>query len=206
MKTKIAVLWLVLMSVFQYGLTQTHIRGRVTDAKGRPLMYAHILLKNSYDGAVTDSLGQFLLPLNEMKDSLTLEARMTGYASAQQKISKAEFNKPLWFALRQELSVLEEVLVTAGSFEAGDKKRASAVLNTLDVLTTAGSNADIMAAIRTLPGAQKVGNQTGLFVRGGSGNETKQFIDGTLVNNPFYPSAPDLAQRARFSPYLFKGI
>lgn len=205
-KTKAVVLWLVLTSAFQQGLTQTHIRGRVTDVKGKPLMYANILLKNSYDGAIADSLGQFLIPLKELKDSLTLEARMMGYAPAQQKIGKAQFNKPMLFALRQELSVLEEALVTAGSFEASDKKRASAVLNTLDVLTTAGSNADIMAAIRTLPGAQKVGNQTGLFVRGGAGNETKQFIDGTLVSNPFYPSAPDLAQRARFSPYLFKGI
>ena len=44
-----------------------------------------------------------------------------------------------------------------------------------------------------------------MFVRGGAGYETKQFIDGTLVNNPYFSSVPDLAQRGRFSPFLFKG-
>jgi len=95
-------------------------------------------------------------------------------------------------------------MVTAGSFAAGDSKRA-AVLSSLDVATTAGSNADITAALKTLPGTQQVGEQEGLFVRGGAGYETKQFIDGTLVNNPYFSSVPDIASRGRFSPFLFKG-
>ncbi len=33
----------------------------------------------------------------------------------------------------------------------------------------------------------------------------KQYIDGTLVNNPYNTSVPDIAQRGRFSPFLFKG-
>ena len=69
----------------------------------------------------------------------------------------------------------------------------------------AGSNADITAALKTLPGAQQIGEQEGLFVRGGAGYEAKQYIDGTLVNNPYYTSVPDIAQRGRFSPFLFKG-
>src|SRR5205085_8456350 len=52
---------------------------------------------------------------------------------------------------------------------------------------------------------QQIGESEGLFVRGGTGYETKQFIDGTLVNNPYYSSVPDIAQRGRFSPNLFKG-
>ena len=54
---------------------------------------------------------------------------------------------------------LKAVTVTAGSFEAGDNKRAATVLNSIDIATTAGSNADITAALKTLPGAQQVGNQ-----------------------------------------------
>ncbi len=71
--------------------------------------------------------------------------------------------------------------------------------------TTAGSNADITAALKTLPGTQQVGEQEGLFVRGGAGYETKQFIDGALVNNPYFSSVPDISTRGRFSPFLFKG-
>ena len=106
--------------------------------------------------------------------------------------------------LKEKLDELKAVMVTAGSFAAGDSKRA-AVLSSIDVATTAGSNADITAALKTLPGTQQVGEQEGLFVRGGAGYETKQFIDGTLVNNPYYSSVPDIGSRGRFSPFLFKG-
>ena len=102
------------------------------------------------------------------------------------------------------MTELNAVIVSAGTFEAGDKKRA-AVLSSLDIATTAGSNADIAAALKTLPGTQQVGEQEGLFVRGGAGYETKQYIDGNLVNNPYFTSVPDIASRGRFSPFLFKG-
>ncbi len=55
-----------------------------------------------------------------------------------------------------------------------------------------------------MPGAQQIGEQEGLFVRGGAGTEAKTLIDGMIVNNPFYASTPDIAQRGRFSPFLFK--
>src|SRR5919206_202002 len=91
-----------------------------------------------------------------------------------------------------------------GSSWASKKKRAT-FLNSIDIVTTASANADVTGAIRTLPGAQQVGEQEGLFVRGGTAAETKTFIDGTLVNNFFYSSVPDIAQRGRFSPFIFKG-
>jgi hypothetical protein len=75
----------------------------------------------------------------------------------------------------------------------------------LDIVTTASANADVTGAIKTLPGAQQVGESEGLFVRGGTAAETKTFIDGTLVNNFFYSSVPNVAQRGRFSPFIFKG-
>ena len=56
-----------------------------------------------------------------------------------------------------------------------------------------------------MPGAQQVGESEGLFVRGGTAAETKIFIDGTLVNNFFQSSTPNIASRGRFSPFIFKG-
>ncbi|TMN59328.1 hypothetical protein, partial [Pseudoalteromonas piscicida] len=47
--------------------------------------------------------------------------------------------------------------------------------------------------------------QEGLFIRGGSAEEAKIIIDGTVVNNFFYSSVPGIAQRGRFSPFLFNG-
>ena len=95
-------------------------------------------------------------------------------------------------------------MISAGTFEASDRKKAT-VLSSLDILTTASANADVTGALKTLPGAQQVGESEGLFVRGGTAAETKTFMDGTLVNNFFYSSVPGVAQRGRFSPWFLKG-
>jgi hypothetical protein len=58
--------------------------------------------------------------------------------------------------------------------------------------------------IKNLPGAQQIGNQEGLFVRGGTGEETKQFIDGTLLNNPYYTSVPILPHAAASLLFFLK--
>lgn len=106
--------------------------------------------------------------------------------------------------MKEEISELKAVVITAGAYEASDKKKGT-VLKALDIATTAGANADISATIQTLPGAQRVGEQEGLFIRGGSAEEAKIIIDGTVVNNFFYSSVPGIAQRGRFSPFLFNG-
>lgn len=183
---------------------QTKLTGTIKDNRGRILIGASIAVKGSYDGAVTDSAGHFSFKTFEKGEQVIVASNM-GYKSAEQTILLDKEVIDLQFGLKEEVNELKAVTVTAGSFEAGDKKRAATVLSSLDVVTTGGANADISAVVKTLPGAQQVGEQEGLFVRGGAGYETKQFIDGTMVNNPYYSSVPDLAQRGRFSPLLFKG-
>jgi vitamin B12 transporter len=99
---------------------------------------------------------------------------------------------------------LKVVTISAGTIEASDEKKAT-MLKPLDIVTTAGALGDITGALKTLPGAQQVGESTGLFVRGGDGSETKTIIDGMMVNKPYFSSSPDIATRGRFSPFLFKG-
>src|ERR1700754_2623053 len=182
---------------------QTLVSGTVKDGKGHPLRGASVTIKDSYDGATADSLGNFHFKTAET-GAKTLVVSNIGYNAVEQPITLAGTPIELRLVMKESLSELKAVTITAGSFTAGDAKRG-AVLSSLDIATTAGSNADITAAVKTLPGAQQVGEQEGLFVRGGAGYETKQFIDGTMVNNPYYSSVPDLAQRGRFSPFLFKG-
>ncbi|GGB07135.1 TonB-dependent receptor [Puia dinghuensis] len=182
---------------------QTRISGSVKDGKGHPLRGASITIKDSYDGATADSLGKFHFEAAET-GAQTLTITNIGYNPVEQTVTLSGTPIELHIALKEQLSELKAVTITAGSFTAGDAKRG-AVLSSIDVATTAGSNADITAALKTLPGAQQVGEQEGLFVRGGAGYEAKQYIDGTLVNNPYYTSVPDIAQRGRFSPFLFKG-
>ncbi len=182
---------------------QTSISGTVKDTKGHPVRGASITLKDSYDGATSDSTGAFRFKTTE-KGQMTLTITNIGYNPVEQPVSLSGEAVTINIVMKEQLSELKAVTITAGSFTAGDAKRG-AVLSSLDVATTAGSNADITAALKTLPGAQQVGEQEGLFVRGGAGYEAKQYIDGTLVNNPYYTSVPDIATRGRFSPFLFKG-
>ncbi|MCK5920227.1 MAG: TonB-dependent receptor plug domain-containing protein, partial [Methylococcales bacterium] len=76
----------------------------------------------------------------------------------------------------------------------------------LDIVTTAGANADIATAFNTLPGTQTVGEEGQLFVRGGSAHETQTFIDGMRVENFYSSKVPDIPNRGRFSPFAFKGL
>ena len=183
---------------------QVTVSGKVKDNKGRPLPGASVSLKGTYDGTVVDSLGNFKFTASE-KGDFALVVNIVGYNDFEQIITIAKEPIVLNISLKEKLDELKAVTVTAGSFAAGDSKRAATVLSPIDIVTVAGSNGDVSSAVKTLPGAQQIGEQEGLFVRGGTGAETKQFIDGTLVNNPYYTGVPDIATRGRFSPFLFKG-
>jgi hypothetical protein len=195
------LLSLILLSAVS--LSQTVVSGKVKDNKGRPVPGASVSLKDSYDGATSDSTGRFSFRTSE-KGTFTITSSSIGFKAFEQPVTLNGQPLTLDIILKEEPNELKAVVVTAGTFEASDSKRTT-VLTSLDIVTTASANADITAAIKTLPGTQQVGEKEGLFVRGGSGEEARVFIDGTLVNNFFYSSVPDLASRGRFSPFLFKG-
>lgn len=79
------------------------------------------------------------------------------------------------------------------------------MLTPIDIYTTAGADGQISSALTYLPGVQKVGETEGLFIRGGTGTESKIFMDGSLINNYFSSSVPGIAGRDRFNTSLFKG-
>ena len=182
---------------------QTILRGKVSDRRGQPLPGANVLLKGTYDGATTDSLGRFEFTSFE-KDSATLLVSYIGYEPHEQPVALRKTPITLAIRLEEVASELNTVVITAGSFEASDEKRMT-MLKPLDIVTTAGAAADITGVMQLLPGAQRVGEQAGLFVRGGSGLETKVVIDGMIVQSPFFSALPDAQQRGRFNPFLFKG-
>jgi hypothetical protein len=182
---------------------QTTISGKTIDSKNRILPGVSISIKNSYDGGTADSTGNFNFSTDEKGEQI-IEASATGYKPFQQKINLTGAPLKINISLKELVTELNAVVITAGAFEASDQKKAT-VLSPLDVVTTASANADITGALKTLPGTQQVGESEGLFVRGGTASESKTFIDGTLVNNFYYTSEPGQATRGRFNPFLFKG-
>ena len=201
---KKSLLIIIVMCQTLLAIAQTKISGTVKTAKETGIQGVSISITDSYDGTTTNTEGYFTFRTTN-KGQATIVASSIGYLPYSQTLNLQGDSITLIITLKEDIQELEAAIVMAGSFEAGDKKRASTVLSSLDMLTTGASNADVTSAIRTLPGAQQVGEQEGLAVRGGSVYETKQFIDGTMVPKPYFSGPENIAQRSRFSPALFKG-
>jgi hypothetical protein len=190
-----------------FGVFSTHaqvkISGKIIDNKNRKLSGVSITLKNTYDGATSDSTGVYSFTTNETGNQ-QLEVTFTGYNPISQNITIGSEAITLNISLKQQITELKAVVISAGAFEASDKNKG-AVLNSIDIVTTPNANGDITSAFKSLPGTQQVGESEGLFVRGGTATESKIYMDGNLVNNFFYSSTPGIATRGRFNPFLFKG-
>lgn len=195
-------LFLLLLLPF-IGFSQVIVKGKITDKKGEILPGANIQIEGTYDGASANENGEYSFKTDE-KGAKSILVTMIGYKPEKKTVTLTDGENVLDFALEESINSLNAVVVTAGIFEASDEKKM-VMLKPLDIVTTAGGGADITAVMQFLPGANRVGEQEGLFVRGGSANETKTVIDGMIVQNPFFSSTPDVPQRGRFSPFMFKG-
>ncbi len=200
MKTRLTILFQFLIL---FAHAQVTITGIVLSESGRLLSGVNIFIQGTYDGTTTDSLGIFSFTTDATGEQ-TLIASCVGFETYAQQLNLTGDISDLKIMLIQEISELDEVIINAGTFEASDKKK-SVVLKPLDVALTAGANGDIFGAFGKLPGSQTVGEEGRLFVRGGESYETKTFMDGMLVNTPYYSKMPDLPTRGRFSPLLFNG-
>ncbi|WP_348810916.1 TonB-dependent receptor [Flavobacterium maritimum] len=183
--------------------SQTVLSGKVVDEKGNPISGANIFIEGTYDGASSNETGDFNF-ITTATGNKTLVVSFLIYETSKTVIDVAGFqNKTI--KLRESVNSLDAVVVTAGTLESGEKARVS-VLKPLDIVTTAGSVGNIIAALQTLPGTQNVGEDGRLFVRGGEANETQTFVDGIRVAQPYGASTDNLPTRGRFSPFLFSGM
>ncbi len=180
---------------------QVTLSGKITDKAGYPLIGANVIVKGTYDGASTDTSGTFKFKTTK-RDSIVLEASYMGYRSLSVLLKPNQHNVIL--QLQEAGKTLDDITITAGAFQASDKKKG-VTLKPLDIMTTAGAVGDLYGGVKTLPGVTQVGEDGRLFVRGGDGYETKTFIDGLAVKKPYNSSTPDLPSRGRFTPWLFSG-
>jgi len=185
-------------------ISQVIISGKVTDEKKLPLAGANVFLQETYDGTTADSLGNFSFTTSR-KGAQQLSVTFIGYKPFLRKLDLDSTKTIILNIVLQESDdQIDEVVINAGSFEAGDEKKA-VILRMFDVATTPSAQGDIFGALGTLPGVQKVGEDGRVFVRGGEGYETKTFMDGMLVSSPYMSKMPDMPTRGRFSPLLFSG-
>ena len=193
------VLLILSSSIF----SQSTISGKIVDEKNKPIAGANIFIEGFYDGTSSDENGDFSFETSAQNTQVLVVSFLI-YETLKINIEVSNF-KNQTIKLRESITSLNTVEVSAGTFESGDKARVS-VLKPLDIVTTAGSVGNIIAALQTLPGSQVVGEDGRLYVRGGEADETQTYVDGIRVAQPYGATTENIPARGRFSPFLFSGI
>ena len=199
---KSIVTFTILILTFS-AFSQTTISGKVVDKKKLAIPGANVFIEGTYDGATSNENGDFSFTTSATGNQILIVSFLS-YETSKIVFTVSNYQNQT-ITLKESVNTLDAVVITAGTFEAGEKARVS-VLKPLDIVTTAGSAGDIVAALQTLPGTQTVGESGRLFVRGGEADETQTFVDGIRVAQPYGATTQNLPTRGRFSPFLFSGI
>ena len=179
---------------------QTTVSGTVTDGK-ESLAGVNVFIIGTIDGCLTDSLGRFSFETTKTGE-LTLRATCLGF---EDYTLTTHQHSNLHLKMHERATAIDEVVVAASSYHFG-KSDNFKTMDALDVVMAGNSCGDIVAALQSLPGTQKVGENGKLYVRGGESDECQTFVNGMHVLMPYSTNTENNAVRGRFSPFLFKGI
>ena len=198
---------IIMLLVACSAMSQTTVTGTITDGR-EPLAGANVFIIGTIDGCLADSLGRFSFQTS-MTGELMLRVTFMGFEDYTQPISIPSSPttrlSPLTIRMRERATTIDEVVVTASTYSFG-KSDNFKTMDALDVVMAGNSCGDIVAALQSLPGTQKVGESGKLYVRGGESDECQTFVNGMHVLVPYSTNVENNAVRGRFSPFLFKGI
>ena len=130
------------------------IKGIVKDAaNGEPVSFANVVIWNTIEGTVTDSIGQFEIT-GVSPGSYRLQASFIGYkptVTAEFRIS----NKDMFFPIELEESSesLQEVNIVASPFrKTAESPLGLRVIGFKEIEKSAGGNRDISRVVQSFPG------------------------------------------------------
>ena len=167
---------------------QGTLSGTVTDAKtGETIPGATIQILETSLGAITDANGYYSIP-NIPAKTYNVQASFVGYETMVKYyvVVRSGGTPDLNFSLKESVSELGEVIVTANPFEKIEETPLSIQkLSAEEIATYPGGNNDIAKVVQSLPG---VGGSVGGFrndviIRGGAPNENVYYLDGIEIPN-----------------------
>ena len=165
------------------------ISGFVSDAEtGEFLPHAHVYETERGIGTVSNTYGFFSLTMPA--DSVTLLVTYVGYAPAAFAI-ELNSDTQLDVSLNPVQLVVDSVTVIA---ERAEPIEESVRMSTIRVpvaqirsLPSILGEVDLLRSLQLLPGVQSGSEATsGIFVRGGSGDQTQLLLDGARVYNAYH--------------------
>lgn len=201
---------LLLISSPLFAQQTASVSGYISEkATGETLISANIALIDINKGASTNTLGYYTIT-NITPGTYTIVASYIGFIQFRKEITLAPSETlRLDVELVAESFSLEEVVVESESEKEELKNIGSAQVKTeLIKSLPAVIEADVFRSIQLLPGVKAASDfSSGLYIRGGSPDQTLILLDRTTVYNPshffgfFSTFNPDAIKDVR----LFKG-
>ena len=204
----LAVIFLLPYALFAQ--QSASINGYVSDAQtGETLISANIAIQDSRKGTSSNTSGYFSLQ-NIDPGSYTIIATYVGYQQYEQEITlKPGQSRRLDIKLQPAGVQLEEVVVESEREQEEQRDIGIAQLQTqlINDLPSVGQT-DVFRSLQLLPGVKAASDfSSGLYIRGGSPDQTLILLDRTTVYNPshffgfFSTFNPDAVKDVR----LYKG-
>ncbi|MEL7834022.1 TonB-dependent receptor [Fodinibius sp. Rm-B-1B1-1] len=205
-----AVLIFILIPITVWGQQSASINGYISDSKtGETLISANVALKDSRKGTSSNTSGYFSLQGID-PGTYTVIATYVGYQQYEQEISlDPGQNLRLDIKLQPQGVQLEEVVVESKREQEEQRDIGIAQLQTqlINDLPSVGQT-DVFRSLQLLPGVKAASDfSSGLYIRGGSPDQTLILLDRTTVYNPshffgfFSTFNPDAVKDVR----LYKG-
>ncbi len=176
-------LFLFSLLLFSFmGLSQTKIKGIITNTKGEPIFATNVYLKSDpQNGTITNFDGKFVLNLSSSKD--TLLVTFIGYKTKEIKIDTIDFSKPLNIILEENTQSLNEVLITANN-PISEKFSVIEMDMIQNVYLNPVSQGDPLKAITILPASTTTNETANPSLRGSSADRTRVMLNGVPIYKP----------------------
>nr|WP_286670467.1 TonB-dependent receptor [Fodinibius salsisoli] len=163
------------------------LNGYITDAEtGETLISANVALKNSRQGTSTNTSGYFSLP-NIEAGTYTVLVTYVGYQQITREITLAPGeSRRLDIQLKPQGYQLEELVVQSESDQEEERAIGTAEIETEFIKEVPSVfQADVFRSLQLLPGIKSASDfSSGLYIRGGSPDQTLILLDRTTVYNP----------------------
>lgn len=163
------------------------LKGVVRDAyTNQPLPFVSVVIFNSSNGTMTDTLGRFEFD-NLESGFLRLQLSSLGYEpfiTEEYNISQIT-NRNVQIRLKSSVETIEEIKVTSSPYAVRPDAPVSLRRIGIDQIErAAGANRDISRVIQSFPGVGSTGAfRNDLFVRGGGPSENRFYLDGIEIPN-----------------------
>ncbi|WP_246043109.1 TonB-dependent receptor [Fodinibius saliphilus] len=210
MKQRFILTLLLLFPVITIAQQNASISGYISDAEtGETLISANFSLANSSKGTSTNTSGYYTLT-DVSPGTYTVVATYIGFQRYEKEVKlEAGENLRLDIKLKPEDYQLEEVVVTSEREQEEKRNIGLAQVETKFIKKVPSAfQADVFRSLQLLPGVKAASDfSSGLYIRGGSPDQTLILLDRTTVYNPshffgfFSTFNPDAVKDVR----LYKG-